>query len=122
VTRARDPRAGLDPDGPISLDLGPAADPIAGRWFHDLCLLRRLVGVGGLPQRDTRTPGDEARIAVFYAVQELIRLLEIFGRLTTNGERARLNVREHGREPRRATIELWIEDETHTEQAPKCVG
>lgn len=121
MTSSRAKKA-LEPDGPIGLDRWPAADPLTGRWFNDLRLLVRLVGVGGLPPRDRRTPADEARIAVFYALQELIHLLEIFGRLTTNGERVRLNVREHGREPHRVVIELWIEDETRTEPAPKCTG
>lgn len=122
MKRAPDPRGTLGTGGPIGLDLGSAADPVEGRWFCDLRLLRRLVGVGGLPPRDKRTAGDEARIAAFRAVQDLVQILEDFGRLIMNGERVRLNVREHGRETRRVVIEIVIEDESSTEQVSKCAG
>lgn len=77
--------------------------------FKTLRELRRVLGRGGLPALDKRTPEDSARIASFRAIEELCRVLGEYKRRVENGERCRLVEREHGSEPGRLHVEFVIE-------------
>src|SRR5262245_43323545 len=46
--------------------------PIAAQEFGTLRELRRLFSYGGLPPYESRSPEDYARIAAFFALQELM--------------------------------------------------
>ena len=88
----------------------PCPNPIAGVAFRALRELRFDFGRGGLPPRDHRSPEDEARIAAFCVLQELIHILDQFRRATEQGEPRRLVVSEHGRQLGKVIIEIAIED------------
>jgi hypothetical protein len=70
--------------------------------------LRRVLARGGLPAVDRRTPEDNARIAAFRTVEELLVVLDEFKRRVERGEPCRLVEREHPREAGRLVIELAI--------------
>jgi hypothetical protein len=65
-------------------------------------------GRGGLPPKDRRLPEDEARIAAFCVLQELVHILDQFRRSVEQGEHCRLVVSEHGRQIGRIAIEVTI--------------
>jgi len=71
--------------------------------------LRRTLAYGGIPSADKRTPEDDARIAAFRAVEELLRLVDEYRRRVERGEHCRIVEREHPHEPGRLLIELAIE-------------
>jgi len=71
--------------------------------------LRRTLAYGGIPAADKRTPEDDARIAAFRAIEELLRLLDEYRRRVERGEHCRLVEREHPLEPGRLLLELAIE-------------
>lgn len=84
-------------------------DPIAGEDFHALRTLREAFALLGLPQQSERTATDEARIATFFVLQELLHLLGQFRRAVEQGELPRLVVSEHGRQLGKVVIEIRIE-------------
>jgi hypothetical protein len=59
---------------------------------------------------DRRTPEDEARLAAFFALQELTHILDQYRRALEDGKPRRLAVREHGRQLGKVVIEIAIED------------
>jgi len=85
-------------------------DPIGGAAFRALRELRVSFGQGGLPPRDHRSAEDEARIAAFCVLQELLAILDQFRRAIVQGERRRLVVSEHGRQLGKVVIEITLED------------
>lgn len=85
-------------------------DPVGGEIFRSLRDLRADFGRGGLPPRDERTPEDEARIAAFCVLQELVHILDQFRRVIEQGEQCRLVVSERGRQLNKVIIEITIED------------
>lgn len=86
-------------------------DPIAGEDFRTLRELRDAFALGGLPQQGERTATDEARIAAFFVLQELLHLLVQFRRAVEQGKLPRLVVSEHGRQLGRVVIEIRIESQ-----------
>jgi hypothetical protein len=87
------------------------ASPIAAPEFATLRDVRRALARGGLPPHDARSPADQARIAAFRALEELLFLLDDYQRRVQRGERCRLVERDHGRTPGRLVFELSIEVE-----------
>jgi hypothetical protein len=85
------------------------ANPIASALFRALRDLRAEFGRGGLPPKDRRTPEDEARLAVFCVLQELVHILDQFRRAVEQGEHCRLAISEHGRQLGKVVIEITIE-------------
>jgi hypothetical protein len=85
-------------------------NPIWGTAFRALRDLRADFGRGGLPPRDRRTPEDEARIATFCVLQELVHILDQYMRVIERGEHRRLVVSEHGRQLGKVVIEIMIEE------------
>jgi hypothetical protein len=71
-----------------------AVDVLAAPEFSTLRKLRRLFARGGLPPHDSRSPEDDARIACFVVISDLLRVLEDFRQSIARGERVRLVVRE----------------------------
>lgn len=63
----------------------------------------------GLTPTSARTPADEARIAAFFALGELLRLLEAFRGACLRGEPARLAVVIRRRSRRHVTVEIEIQ-------------
>jgi len=86
-------------------------DPLAGEDFRTLRELRDAFGRGGLPASSDRTATEEARITVFFVLQELLHLLGQYRRAVERGERPRLVVSEHGRQLRKIVLEVRIEAE-----------
>jgi|HubBroStandDraft_6_1064221.scaffolds.fasta_scaffold153480_2 hypothetical protein len=87
------------------------ASPIAAPEFAMLRDVRRALVRGRLPPRDARSPADQARIAAFRALEELLHVLDDYRRRVQCGERCRLVERDHGRTPGRLMFELSIEVE-----------
>lgn len=86
----------------------PQADPLGFPELVSLCALSRLLSRGGLPPQALRSPADEARIAAFFTLQELLHILAEFRRAHDEGARCHLAVSENGRSPGRITIEIAI--------------
>lgn len=74
--------------------------------------LRRALACGGIPPLDKRTPSDCARIAAFYTVLDLVRLLEAFKSRFEGGERCRIVEVRRSHELRRFAIEFAIDSTT----------
>lgn len=83
-------------------------DPLDAPELATLRALKRLLASGGLPPQSSRTPADEARIAAFFAVQELLHILDEFRNAHLRGARCRLVVSENGRSPGKVTIEIAL--------------
>lgn len=62
----------------------------------------------GLPPAAEHTPAEQARIVTFFALQEILRLLEEFGHARLRGERCHLVVGAHRAERSRVVIDLRI--------------
>lgn len=91
---------------------GPRAQPrrrLAIPEIHTLRELRHALARGGMPPIAARTPEDDARIAGFRVIQELLAMFEEYRRRIEDGERCRLVERKHPREPDRLLLELAIE-------------
>ena len=84
-----------------------APDPTASPDFELLRVLRKKFSRGGLPA--SRTPEDDARIAVFYVLRMLLDLLAEFTRSVRRGERPRLVVVEQSSTPGRMIVEVRME-------------
>jgi hypothetical protein len=76
--------------------------------FETLRTLRRSFARGGLPPVAERSPEDDARIATFSTLAELLRVLREFRDRVARGEAVRLEVRELITEPSRMRVELVI--------------
>ncbi len=87
----------------------PPEDPLEAPEFTTLRELRRLLSIGGLPAE--RTPEAHARIAAFYALTELLRLLDEYRRRIRCGQRCRLVVHEQTSEAGRLALHVTIEAE-----------
>lgn len=86
-------------------------DPLDSPEFSSLRALRWLFSRGGLPPCSARSPADDARIAAFFTLQELLYVLGEFRKAYLRGSRCRLAVSENGRSPGKVTIEIAIVDE-----------
>ncbi len=71
--------------------------------------LRASLARGGMPRR--RSAEDQARLAAFRTVDELLQVLDEYRRRLESGARCRLVEHEHGREPGRLLLELRIEQD-----------
>jgi hypothetical protein len=71
--------------------------------------LRRALARGGLSPIDTRTPEGCARVAAFYVIIDLLRLLDEFKRRVEAGESCRLVHVKRSHESGRLQIEIAIE-------------
>jgi hypothetical protein len=87
------------------------ADPTRAPEFTTLRELRRTLSRGGLPAQ--RTPEDEARLAAFAAVKELLRVVDEFRIRVRAGEDVHLRVLEHKSTPERMKVEIAIEQTGH---------
>jgi len=87
------------------------SDPLGSPEFSSLRTLRRLFSQGGLPPCSARSPADDARIAAFFTLQELLHVLGEFRKACSRGSRCRLAVSENGRSPGKVTIEIAIVEE-----------
>jgi hypothetical protein len=76
--------------------------------FETLRTLRRRFAHGGLPPFAKRSPEDDARIATFATLAELLRVLREFRDRIARGEAVRLVVAEQVTEPGRMRVELVI--------------
>lgn len=76
--------------------------------FSALRALRRALARGGLPPVSRRRPHDEARIAAFFTVQQLLHILEEFRKACARGEAVRLAVSETGMSPTRVHMTIAI--------------
>jgi hypothetical protein len=83
-------------------------DPLDAPEFATLRALRRLFSHGGLPPQDSRSAQDDARIASFFTLQELLYILGEFRKAHLRGARCRLAVSENGRSQDRITIDIAI--------------
>ena len=72
--------------------------------------IRSALSQNALPPLDTRTPVEHARIICWRTFEEVLRLLETYGRRVHRGERCRLVEREHPPENGRLLLEFVIED------------
>lgn len=90
------PRAGRRP-----------ADPIASPAFVSLRAVAWSLAEPGLTPVGARAPADEARIAAYFVISELLRLLDAFGAACLRGEAVRLAVTVR-RGARSATVEIEI--------------
>lgn len=85
----------------------PSSDPSATPEFTALRELRQRLSRGGLPAQ--RTPADDARLAAFTTLKELLRIVDAFRRSVQQGESFRLRAIEHESSSRRVVIEIVIE-------------
>lgn len=83
-------------------------DPLGFPELASLQALRRVLSRGGLPPQSNRSPADEARIAAFFTLQELLHILTEFRNARAHGAPCHLAVSENGRSPGRLTIEITI--------------
>jgi hypothetical protein len=88
-----------------------APDLLASPSFRALRTLLRDFARGGLPSRAARTPEEDARLAAFHALNELVHLLDQYRRRIARGERVRLRVTNEGRRLDQALIALTISAE-----------
>jgi hypothetical protein len=86
----------------------PIPNPLEAPEFHTLRMLRRAFSRGGLPPLSMRTPEDEARIAAFFALQQMMYILEEFRKACARHEPVRLVVAEHGQSPNHIVLEIAI--------------
>lgn len=96
---------------PNTLRLLRGKDPLDSQEFATLRTLKRLLAHGGLPPQSCRTPADEARIAAFFTLQELLHILNEFRNAHLRGARCRLAVSENGRSPGKVTIDIELIEE-----------
>jgi hypothetical protein len=96
---------------PHTLRLLRGTDPLGSQEFATLRTLKRLLARGGLPPQSCRTPADEARIAAFFTLQELLYILNEFRNAHLRGARCRLAVSENGRSAGKITIEIALLEE-----------
>jgi hypothetical protein len=85
-------------------------NPLEAPELSTLQLLRRSFSSEGFPPPSMRTPEDEARIAAFFALYQLMYLLEEFRRACAGGKRVRLVVNERGQSRSRIVVEIAILD------------
>lgn len=85
-------------------------NPLEAPELSTLQLLRGAFASGGFPPPSMRTPEDEARIAAFFALHQLLQLLEEFRKACARGERVRLAVAERGQSPSRIVVDIAILD------------
>jgi hypothetical protein len=92
------------------MGLKPAvtANPLEAPEFSALRTLRRAFSRGGLPPLLERTPDDEARIAAFFALQQLLLILDEFRRACARGESVHLEIDESGMSPTRLLMTIAI--------------
>jgi hypothetical protein len=93
----------------------PPPNPLASPEFGELRALRRKLGRGGLPS--VRTPEDDARIAAYVLLSELLRGLDDFRGRVQRGERVRLAMREEPNPPGVIRAEFAIETVVTKESA-----
>jgi hypothetical protein len=86
----------------------PAGRLLGGAAFAALRDLRRVFARGGMPSRASRSPDEDARLAVFQTLNELVHVLDQFRRCIERGEGVRLVVTERGRQVGRAVVEIAI--------------
>ena len=89
------------------------ANPLEAPEFSALRTLRRAFSRGGLPPLAKRTPDDESRIAAFFALQQLLHILDEFRRACARGESVRLVIGETGMSPTRILMNIAIVREEH---------
>jgi hypothetical protein len=82
-------------------------DPLASEEFTALRSLRRSFGRGGLPANPT--PADQARLATFKTLRDLLHILDAFRSAVRRGEPVRLVVPEQEETPGRKQIEIVME-------------
>lgn len=82
-------------------------DPLEAPEFAALRELRRRLSRGGLPGQ--RTPEDDARLAAFATLQELLLVLGEFRVRVRRGDAVRLRVLEQQSTPARMRLEVVIE-------------
>lgn len=82
---------------------------LAAAEFTTLRTLRGLFARGGLPPPAERSAEDDARIAVFTALDGLVRVLDAFRNRVAHGEAVRLAVREQASAPGVLRVEVVIE-------------
>jgi hypothetical protein len=80
--------------------------------FIALRAIRWSLADAGLPASAEHTPAEEARIVTFFALQEILRVLEEFSLARMRGERCHLVVHAHRAERSRVVIDLRIEPES----------
>lgn len=100
-----------------SLPRPSGIDPLGFSELTSLQTLRRLLARGGLPPQPRRSPADDARIAAFFTLQELLHILTEFRRAHLRGAHCRLVVSENGRSPGRITLEIAIVPEGRNDVA-----
>jgi hypothetical protein len=83
--------------------------PLALPEIQRMREVRRALAFGGLTPAARRTPEDNARIASFRTLEELLPFLDEYRRRIESGQRCRLVEREHTREPGRLLVEWVIE-------------
>lgn len=86
-----------------------APDVLAAPDFQTLRTLRRAFARGGLPAAAARSPEDEASIACFVTLAELLRVLDAFRTRIARGERVRLVMREQPTVTGTMRVEIAIE-------------
>jgi hypothetical protein len=95
-------------------------DPLASPEFTALRAIHRSLSEGDLPPGAERSPAEDARITAFFALQELLRILDDFAHACMSGERCHLIAEDKGTEKDkdRVTVELRIEPEVPAGGAP----
>lgn len=83
-------------------------DPIASPDFEGLRVLRKKFSRGGLPA--DRTPEDDARIAAYRTIADLLRVLSEFRDRLARGDAVRLVMPEQTNERGRMRFEITIEE------------
>lgn len=83
-------------------------DLLGSPAFIALRAIRWSLADGAMPPATEHTPAEEARIVTFFALQEILRLLEEFSRARMRGERCHLVIGAHRAERSRVVIDLRI--------------
>lgn len=115
------PRTGPQQQAPLQARLQKAqapADPLALPAFATLRALRRELSRGGMPAENERTAEDQARIALFVVVSDVLRVLEDFRARVQRGEAVRLRTRPIDNTEGRARFDVTIEPVTIEPVAP----
>jgi len=87
-----------------------ACNVLGAPEFDTLRRLRRIFARGGLPAAAERSPEDDARIAAFTTIAELLRILDDFRARVARGEAVRLVAAEQPSERGRMRVEITIEE------------
>jgi hypothetical protein len=83
-------------------------NPLTAPEFTSLRAIHWSLAEGGLPPDAERTPADDARIAAFFTIQELLRILDEFRRACMRGDLCHLVMNDTGRRRDLVVIDIRL--------------